>query len=61
MKLEICKVLLNYVADADLHTKLSSVDYSTNVREIVTVGYMIENFEVELIVMKKLHPIISGV
>lgn len=49
MKLEICKVLLNYVADADLHTKLSSVDYSTNVREIVTVGYMIENFKIKIL------------
>ena len=48
-KLEICKVLLNYVADADLHTKLSSVDYSTNVREIVTVGYMIDNFKMNIL------------
>lgn len=48
-KLEICKVLLNYVADADLHTKLSSVDYSTNVREIVTVGYMIDNFKINIL------------
>ncbi len=43
MKLEIYKMLLNYVADADLHTKHSNIDYSTNVREIVTVEYMIEN------------------
>lgn len=40
-------MLLNYVADADLHTKHSSIDYSTNVREIVTVEYMIEISTIE--------------
>lgn len=45
MVMNISKEILNYVADADLHTKLSSVEHSTNLREIVTVGYMLENFE----------------
>lgn len=39
----ISKELLNYVADADLHTTLEGVEHSTNLREIVTVGYMMEN------------------
>lgn len=39
----ISKELLSYVADADLSTKLENVEYSTNLREIVTVGYMVEN------------------
>lgn len=38
----ISKELLNYVADGDEHARLSSVEHSTNLREIVTVGYMIE-------------------
>lgn len=37
--------LLVHVADADLHTKMSGVEYSTDLREIVTVGYMLENYE----------------
>jgi hypothetical protein len=41
--LKISKELLDYVADGDRHTKLISVDYSTSLREIVTVGYMIDN------------------
>ncbi|MCR1835008.1 hypothetical protein NSA56_11435 [Oceanobacillus caeni] len=36
----ISKELLDYVSDGDLHTKLSNVDYSTNLREIVTVSQM---------------------
>jgi hypothetical protein len=39
----ISKELLPYVADGDAHTKLDSIEYSTSLREIVTVGYMIEN------------------
>lgn len=39
----ISKEIINYVADGDLHTVMSDVDYSTNIREIVTVGYMIDN------------------
>lgn len=39
----ISKDLLPYVNDGDLHAKLEGVEYSTNLREIVTVGYMIEN------------------
>lgn len=37
------KELLSYVADADLHTKIKDVAYSTNLREIVTIGYMMEH------------------
>lgn len=41
--LPISNELLNYVVDGDLHTKLDSVEYSTNLREIVTVGYMVSH------------------
>lgn len=41
----ISKELLNYVADGDLHTRLDSVDHSTNLREIITVGYMEEHYQ----------------
>lgn len=40
----ISKDLMSYVADGDEHAKLENVEYSTNLREIVTVGYMEENF-----------------
>lgn len=39
----VSKLLLNYVADGDEHARLSSVEHSTNLREIITVQYMIEN------------------
>lgn len=39
----VTKELLNYVTDGDLSAKLQSVEYSTDLREIVTVGYMIEH------------------
>ncbi|MFD2046044.1 hypothetical protein ACFSTA_12360 [Ornithinibacillus salinisoli] len=41
----ISNEIFDYVADGDLHTKLDSVEYSTNLREIVTVGQMIERAE----------------
>lgn len=41
--MSVSKELLNYVADGDLHTTLDGVEHSTNLREIVTVGYMVEN------------------
>jgi hypothetical protein len=41
--MKFSKELLDYVADGDLQTKLFAVDYSTSLRDIVTVGYMIEN------------------
>lgn len=41
--MEISKELLSYVVDGDLHIKLESVAYSTDLREIVTVGYMVEH------------------
>lgn len=37
--------LADYIFDGDLSTKLENVEYSTNLREIVTVGYMIEHFK----------------
>ncbi|WP_286676656.1 hypothetical protein [Cytobacillus solani] len=40
----ISKDILSYVADGDAHTKLENVEYSTNLREIVTVGYMEESY-----------------
>ncbi|WP_171016739.1 hypothetical protein [Pseudalkalibacillus caeni] len=45
--MQISKELLDYVADADLHTKLDGVEHSTNLRDIVTVGYMVENAQEE--------------
>lgn len=44
----VSKDLLPYVVDADLSTKLESVEYSTNLREIVTVGYMMEHYSEEV-------------
>lgn len=43
--MRLSKELLDYVADGDQHTKLESVEYSTNLREIVTVGQMIKHAE----------------
>jgi hypothetical protein len=45
VKKMLSKDLLEYVADGDLHTKLNSVEYSTNLREVVTVGYMMEQLQ----------------
>lgn len=39
----ISKELINHIADGDLHAVMSDVEFSTNLREIVTVGYMIDN------------------
>ena len=39
----ISKEIINYIADGDLSTKINEVGHSTNPREIVTVGYMIDN------------------
>jgi hypothetical protein len=41
--MKISKLLINYIADGDSHTVLEGVGHSTNLREIVTVGYMLEN------------------
>lgn len=41
----ISNELLDYVADGDLHAKLSTVEYSTDLREIVTVEQMIKHGE----------------
>ncbi|WP_363549618.1 hypothetical protein [Caldifermentibacillus hisashii] len=35
--------LADYIFDGDLSTKLENVEYSTNLRDIVTVGYMIDH------------------
>lgn len=42
----ISKELLNYVSDADLHTTLHGVNHSTDLRSIVTVGYMLERTDI---------------
>ncbi|KEF40452.1 hypothetical protein M670_00478 [Schinkia azotoformans MEV2011] len=39
------KELLDYVADADHHTILADVPYSTSLREIVTIDYMMKSYE----------------
>jgi hypothetical protein len=41
----ISKELLNYVTDGDFHLKLKDVEYSTPLREIITVGCMLEQME----------------
>ena len=41
----ISNELLDYVADGDEHVKLSNAEYSTDLREIVTVGQMIKHGE----------------
>ncbi|WP_158077357.1 hypothetical protein [Caenibacillus caldisaponilyticus] len=43
----ISNFLADYVADGDLHTQLENVEYSTNLRVIVTVGYMIDHYKAE--------------
>ncbi|HHY74070.1 MAG TPA: hypothetical protein GX497_12790 [Bacillus bacterium] len=43
--MEISKELLCYVADGDLHAKLANVGYSTDLREIVTVGQMMKHYQ----------------
>lgn len=43
--MKISKELLDYVADGDLHTTMDGVKHSTNLRAIVTVGYMVEEYE----------------
>jgi hypothetical protein len=43
--MEISKELLNHVADGDLHIQLDGVEYSTGLREIITVGYMLEQMK----------------
>ncbi len=45
--MQISKVLMDYVSDGDAHIKLESVEHSTNLREIVTVGYMIEEYQAQ--------------
>ena len=41
----IKNVLIEHVVDADFHTKYSDIRHSTNLREIVTVGDMIDHAE----------------
>lgn len=40
----ISKCLVDYVSDGDFSTKLSNVEYSTNLREILTVGDMQQQY-----------------
>jgi len=44
---KISDFLADYVVDGDLHTQLASVEYSTDLRRIVTIGYMLDHFEKE--------------
>lgn len=44
----ISKVLLNHVSDGDLFKKLEHVEFSTNLREIVTIGYMVDQYQASL-------------
>ena len=37
------KELIDYVSDGDLHATMEGVKHSTDLRAIVTVGYMIEH------------------
>lgn len=37
--------LLQYISDGDLSTKLESIEHSTNLRSIVTIGYLQERYE----------------
>ncbi|MEW4325890.1 hypothetical protein Q0N12_04350 [Rossellomorea marisflavi] len=39
----ISNSLIVHVADADFHTKMEGVEYSTDIREIVTLEYMLDN------------------
>lgn len=43
--MQISKTLLVHVSDGDLHIKMNDVEYSTNLREIVTVEYMVEQYK----------------
>lgn len=45
--MKINEILLNRLFDADFHTKMNSVKYSTNLRTIVTIGYMVKRHELE--------------
>ena len=42
--MQISSVLLKHVSDGDLHIKMDGVAYSTNLRDIVTVGEMTERY-----------------
>jgi hypothetical protein len=44
---KISDFLADYVSGGDLHTQLENVEYSTDLRRIVTVGYMLDHFEKE--------------
>ncbi|MCM3179715.1 hypothetical protein [Cytobacillus horneckiae] len=41
--MEFSQEVINSVIDGDLHVTLEQVEYSTNSRTIVPVGYMMEN------------------
>ena len=45
--MKISENLLAYINDADFHTKLRNVEYSTDLRAIVTLDYMIKRHELE--------------
>ncbi|WP_256815594.1 hypothetical protein [Cytobacillus sp. Bac17] len=37
------KEVMSHVSDGDWHTKLENIKYSTSLREIVTVQFMLDN------------------
>jgi hypothetical protein len=39
------KELMRYVSDGDLHTLIAGVEYSTSLREIITVEYMLDQYQ----------------
>ena len=41
------KELIDYVSDGDLHATMEGVEYSKNLREVVTVGYMVEYYQAD--------------
>ena len=41
------KELIDYVSDGDLHATMEGVEHSTNLREVVTVGYLVEYYQAD--------------
>ncbi|MFS0864096.1 hypothetical protein [Fredinandcohnia sp. 179-A 10B2 NHS] len=39
----LSKEILKYVGDGDLHIKMIEIEYSTSVREIITLEFMLNN------------------
>lgn len=41
--MRISKEILNRLSDADFHSQLETIEFSTSLRKIVTVAYMMEH------------------